>query len=497
MNQIDYIRELRDKKGLSFREISRITGLARQTVKKWYHSKKFPKYECKRKAAPKKDQILPYLTLWIDEDIKLIKKGKRKKIRPASTMWQQLKDLGINVAESTVRHCVSPLKPKETFIPLEYEPGEDMQVDWGELEVFFKDNKSAKVYIFVATLPFSNTRFAYPYIKNDWLNFVDGHIKAFEFITGLPMRITYDNLTSAVKKVLSGIHREEQDKMLYFKNFYNIETNYCAVAKGNEKGSVENGVGFFKRRFLGGHNQFDDFDHLREHLFKSSLQLLDTQHYLKKSQTIKQLLKKEQENFKPLPEHSFDACLWINSKSNHISQISYDGVKYSVLSTYSQKEHSIKVTAEKIKVYNNKKEIIALHKRAHKGLQKEVFNFRHYLPALLEKPRALDKAKCIKQSGFPSVFWDYLKGLNKHQRNGNREMVKILLLEKDHSLKNIFFAMEWGLNHKSFSYEVIKLTLSELDKKVIPIESVKKAYPEMDDFSFDVSKYDQLLGGNR
>jgi transposase len=496
MNQIDYIKELKDEKGLSFREISKTTGLARQTVRKWYYSKKFPKYERKRKASPKKDQILPYIRFWIDEDIKEIKKRKRKSIRPASTMWQQLKDMGIQVAKSTVRHVVSTQKPKETFIALEYEPGEDMQVDWGELMINFKNSKSAKVYIFVATLPYSNTRFAYPYMKNDWFGFVNGHIRAFDFFKGLPMQITYDNLTSAIKKVLSGINRIEQDRMLYFKNFYNIETNYCGVGKGNEKGSVENGVGFFKRRFLGGHIQFDDFDHLRQHLLTSSLQLLNTQHYLKKSQTIEQLFQKEQEKFRPLPEQSYDSSLWLNLKSNNLSQISYDGVKYSVLSTFSQRELSVKISDEEITVYNNKNELIAEHKRVHKALQKEVFDFRHYLSTLLEKPRALDKAKCIKQSGFPLVFWDYLKGLNRHQSNGNREMVRILFLEKKYGLKNLWFAMEWGLNHNSFSYDVIKLTLSELDKKVIPIETVKKPYPKMDDFNFDISKYDKLLGGN-
>jgi len=494
MIEISEVKRLKDECGLSFREISNRTGLARKTVSKWYYSKDYPEYSRQKETSPKKDLIIPYLKLWINEDIKHIKKGQRKKIRPASTMWHQLKELGIKVSESTVRTYTRELKPKEAFIPLDYEPGIDMQVDWGEIKIAFSENRFMKVYLFVASLPFSNARFVYPYFKNDWLCFADGHKRAFDFFGGIPKRITYDNLSSAVKKVLSGINREEQDRMLYLKSFYGFETNYCAVAKGNEKGSVESSVGFFKRRFLGSHQEFKDFDCLKEHLANACITQLDTKHYRKKSQTIFDLLTQEQEKLSPLPEQEFESSLILSLKSNKSSMISYDGVSYSIPSDYCQKELSVKVRAFDLIFVNAKNEEIARHKRSHKALATEVYNFRHYLPVLLKKSRAFDKARCIKQSDFPKSFWDYLNGLQKHQKNGNREMVRILMLEKDYRLKDIFFAMDWGIEHKTFSYDSLKLTLKEMSKEMRPVELVRKKYPKITEHDFNLSKYDELLG---
>ena len=401
MVQISEIKRLKDKEGLSFRRISIITGLARDTVRKWYFSKEYPKYSRSKTLSPKKELVLPYLKLWIDEDIKLIKQRKRKNIRPASTMWQELMELGIVISESTVRSYVRELKPREAFIPLEYDPGVDMQVDWGHVDVEFAGGIRFKVNIFVATLPYSNARFVYPYLKSDWLCFVDGHKKAFEFFGGVPKRITYDNLSSAVKKVLSGVNRDEQDKMLYFKNFYRFESNYCAVAKGNEKGSVENSVGFFKRRFLGGHKVFRDFNHLREHLKAASSQQLSTRHYLKKSQTISELLHEERKKLSDLPEIPFDPSNRVTLKASKTGLISYDGVKYSVPSCYNRKELLVSVSAEEIVICHSKDKEVARHMRTHKAFTSEVYDFKHYLFAFLDKPRALPQATgCWKNSSL-------------------------------------------------------------------------------------------------
>jgi transposase len=41
--------------------------------------------------------------------------------------------------------------------------------------------------------------------------FFDGHIKCFEFMDGVPYKIAYDNLKTAVEKILEGSNREEQE----------------------------------------------------------------------------------------------------------------------------------------------------------------------------------------------------------------------------------------------------------------------------------------------
>lgn len=497
MNQIDEIKRLKNEENLSFRQISERTGLDRRTVSKWYKSKEYPKYKRGKINAQVRDKIIPFIKQWIEEDIKLMKERKKRRIRSSSSMHDKLIDMGIKVSPATVRKYSSQLKPKEVFILQEYEAGIDMQVDWGITNINFTNGKTIKLYLFLATLPYSNTRFMFPYIRADYVSFYDGHKKAFDFFSGIPKRITYDNLSTAVKKVLTRGSREEQDKMLYFKNFYEIETNYCNLAKGNEKGSVENAVGYFKRYIENNYNVINDFEELRKISYDYSLKLLEKRHYKNSSKTISELLSEEQKHLRRLPDFHLEISDNRIVKSSSTSMISYDGVKYSVPWNFSSKELLLKATAEEIIVYSSKVEHkeICRHKRESKLLTNEKSDYRHYLDVLITKPKALSNARCIKRGNLPRIFFEYLNGLNTHQRNGNKQMIQILMLEKSYPISDIFFAMEYCNENKTFSYEAIKLTLNELNKEKYSIEKVNKVYPLTNDVLIDNKKYDRLLGG--
>ena len=116
MSENERIKQLKDKQGMSFRQISEITGIDRKTASKWYKSKDFPKYQRSKQSTPVKDEIIPQLKIWIEEDIIRIKKGKLNRIRTAAKMYEDLVSMNIKCSESTVRNYVRKLKPKEVFI---------------------------------------------------------------------------------------------------------------------------------------------------------------------------------------------------------------------------------------------------------------------------------------------------------------------------------------------------------------------------------------------
>jgi len=495
MDDIQNVRKMKDEENMSFRQIALVTGYSRNTISNWYKNKKFPKYKRTHTPSPIKDTIIEHIKRWIENDIDFINKHEKKNIRKASTIWADLKNMDIDCSYSIVRKYVSELKPKEIFIPLEYEAGMDMQVDWGFIDVRFSTGITIKVNFFVTTLPYSNSRFVYPYYKADQMSFFDGHIKAFNFFGGIPKRITYDNLSSAVKRVLLGTNRIEQDKMIHFKSFYGFQSNYCGVGKGNEKASVENGVGYAKRRFFGGEYSLKDFEELKNYLATKCENMLKDNHY-KKKQMIEKLLNDEKEHFLKIPEIPYDCSQKIITKSNSTLNVQYDGVKYSIPSEYGQKTIILKATTDEIIIFYSENEI-AKHKRYHRAFKKEVIDFKHYLPVILKKPRALDNAKCIKNAGFPQIFFLYLKELQIKNYNANKEMVKILMLHKYYDLNDIFFALEWGNLNKAYGYEAVIMTLKSLKKESIKIESINSSYPTINSDVIGLKKYDLLCGGTQ
>ena len=80
--------------------------------------------------------------------------------------------------------------------------------------------------------------------------FLEAHELAFGYFGGVFRRLRYDNLKSAVKKILRGHQREETERLIAFRSHWGFQTEFCNPARGNEKGGVEGEVGYFRRNHL-------------------------------------------------------------------------------------------------------------------------------------------------------------------------------------------------------------------------------------------------------
>jgi transposase len=107
-----------------------------------------------------------------------------------------VQELGFSGGESTIRHYVKELKdkPAEAFVPLSFDPGEAIQVDWGEAVIYLRGQKT-KVHLFCGRLCFSAMPFvmAFPYERLEAL--MEGHIEMFEFFGGVSPCISVNSIT--------------------------------------------------------------------------------------------------------------------------------------------------------------------------------------------------------------------------------------------------------------------------------------------------------------
>ena len=185
------IRQLYNE-GHSQRHIARILRCSRKIIKKYCQGEVL--HDALGTAPSKID---PPLHLALEKELlTMLSENKtlpRKQQRTAKTMWQELKKKGFTVGESTIRRYVRNLVQKhpEAFVPLYFEPGEAMQVDWGDAKAWV-NGVNTGVSVFVTILPYSYGLYASVFPDKTNPSFFTGHVNSFEFFGGVPRRCIYD-----------------------------------------------------------------------------------------------------------------------------------------------------------------------------------------------------------------------------------------------------------------------------------------------------------------
>ena len=134
-------------------------------------------------------------------------------------------------------------------MPLAFEPGEEGQVDWHE-GWLIESGVWRKAQFFCMRLCYSKASFVWPYERATLEAFLDGHVRAFAYFGGVPRRLAYDNLASAVVQIGRGQERRLTERFKHLRSWYLFETRFCQPAKGNEKGDVENLAKRSERTYL-------------------------------------------------------------------------------------------------------------------------------------------------------------------------------------------------------------------------------------------------------
>jgi transposase len=149
---------------------------------------------------------------------------------------------------------------------------------------------------------------------------LEGHIQGFHFFGGIMRHITYDNLKTAVYRVLQGKKRQEQQAFKEFHSYNLFESHYCTPGQAHEKGGVENDVGYAQRNFFSPIPEVDTFEELNAFLRQACLQ--DAQRRTRgQKEQVADLWKAEQAFFLPLPASDYSACVTKVVKPNTYLQV--------------------------------------------------------------------------------------------------------------------------------------------------------------------------------
>jgi hypothetical protein len=341
---------------------------------------------------------------------------------------------------------------------------------------------------------------AYPMERQEM--FFDGHMWAFAFFGGVFPVIVFDNLKTAVRTVLRGKSRVEQDQFIKFRSYYTFEARFCNPDSGREKGGVEGLVGFARRNFLVPLPEVADYEELNKLLAERCLAhgngIIAGR---EDRRTIDERHEEERCRLLPLPPKPFENIKPVQVQISRYQTAMVDRNRYSVPSAHVGCKVWAHMDCDRIRIYADNKEI-ADHPRLF-GNSKWQIDSQHYLELIAERIQAFESARAIRQwrPSWPEAYEAMLSILRDRLGNnkGTRDFVRILQLHADHPSEEVNRAVEQALEYSSYSYDAVKhllLSRKTLPQNVIPLDS--DLMPGITDrliAASDLNRYDALLAG--
>ena len=427
----------------------------------------------------------------------------RKQRYTGRKIYQTIQKEGYAGSESTVRGYIARLrqtkKRRKVYLPLEFDPGTDGQVDWGE-GVAIIAGERVKVQLFYMRLCYSRKLFMMAFPNQKQEAFFEGHVRAFHHFGGIPQRISYDNLKVAVLRILEGRNRQEQEAFIVFRSHHLFESRFCTPGMGNEKGRVEEGVGFGRRNFMVPLPNVASFEALNEHLLAQCV-TDDRRRVDRQPVTIGDAWEMEKPHLLRLPERDFDCCVTRPATLNRYCQVVLDTNRYSVPADKAYRNLVVKAYPFRVDILHLKG-VNASHPRSY-GREQDILDPLHYLPLLEQRPGAFEHAKPLRRwrKEWPPVYERFLARLQEQGMNGQgiREFVRVLKLHRDHPAKMVAQAVEQALEYGCIHADGVELCLRQLsvpDTPPVPLSLVDMPqWAAVGEQPPNLNCYDQLLEG--
>ena len=444
---IDYetflrIKSLSGDKGLTAPQIARELSLTPKTVVKWLQEERY---------RPKKtSRATSILDPFKDEIVRMLESHPYT----AAQVFQQLQEMKFQGGITIVRDYVAKVRPRRSpaFLTLSFAPGECAQVDWGSFGFVTTGSVRRRLSFFVMVLCYSRMAYVEFTVSQTMEHFLTCHQNAFDYFGGIPEKVMVDNLKSAVLKRPVGQPPVFNPKYLEFAGHYGFRIVPCNVAKGNEKGRVENAVGYVKKNFLAGLD-IPRFDVLNPAARLWLDNIANVRIHRATRQKPSELMEKERPCLKPLPCNRFDSGTVREVRASRLFRVAFDGNGYSVPAEYAGARLTMKCFPDRICLYHEGK-LIARHPRSYDRNQD--FEQPDHPKALLEQRKKAKEQKLYKTflTLSPKAERYYFR-LEEKRMNPLLHVKKIVALSEIYGAEQVGRAMEGAFELEAFSSEYI------------------------------------------
>ena len=328
----------------------------------------------------------------------LVEKLRRENVEVAA-IHQRLTERGFRGSYMAVYRFVERLEPRqpEATVRVEVTPGAEAQVDFGAAgRMLDETGELRKAWAFVMTLAWSRHQFVTFVFDQTVSTWLDCHRRAFEWLGGVPAKVTLDNLKAGITRACADNPQVQQAYRECAEHYgFLIAPNRPATPR--HKGKVEQGgVHYVKRNFLAGKDTMVLKQANREVLGWCSETAGKRVHGTTREQPLARFSQVEQAALRSLPPNAYDPGVWTMLTLHRDCHVVFAGSYYSAPFEYIGQKLRVRAGSRLVQIFTRDFQLIATHDRA---AQPGVFcTHDDHLPPYLLPGLRLNRDACLAQA---------------------------------------------------------------------------------------------------
>jgi len=348
------------------------------------------------------------------------------------------------------------------FRRMEVAPGQEAQVDFGTgAPIVGTDGKRRRTQVFRIVLSHSRKGYSEVVYHQTTEDLIACLENAFHAFGGVPKTLVIDNLRAAVK------HPDWYDPELVprleaFCRHYGTVILPSKPYTPRHKGKIERGIGYVKDNGLKGH-AFTDLAEQNRHLSEWEKGVADTRIHGTTRRQVGQVFEEaERSTLLPLPAERFPffhEALRIVQRDGHVAVAK---AYYSVPPEYVGRQVWARWDAHLVKVFNHRREQIAVHARQELGrFATAQAHIHRHKTTLVERGTVY----LLRQAALlgPEVAGWSQAMLQARGVEGVRVLVGLLALARRHPGLDLNPACQIALSHQAYRLRAIRELLQEPD----------------------------------
>jgi transposase len=303
-----------------------------------------------------------------EPDMEYVFYEMKKKGLTLMLLWEEYKEVhpdGIMYSQFCQRYRDFKKKNRLTM-HIEHKAGEEAQVDWAGQKVPYIDavtGVAGAAYIFVAVLPASAYPFVYAYDDRKLSNWIDAHVRAFEYFGGVPLVIIPDNTKTAVitPDVTEPVLNRSYNDMA---NHYETAIVPARKGKAKDKAADENMVGNVSRRILAPIRNVKFFSvyEINQAIAEELKKFIRRPFQKMEGNRLTAFEKIDKPALMRLPRERYEYCDWKQARIAYNYHVEYEKFYYSTPYSYAGHPCYVRATKDTVEVFVNSQRVAA-HKR--------------------------------------------------------------------------------------------------------------------------------------